>query len=334
MIKFGSIVQLRNIVKQVEYDVKHTFIDGEDVFDHSIKLPEIEFDATVKIHGTNASVVYNKDGSYYVQSRNRIISVNDDNAGFAKFVDDNKTFLLDVLKQNIHDNDTIVVYGEWAGKGIQSKVAVSEVERFFALFDIKLFKDKKHVYVDNNQYKQVLNSFTNKDSNIFSIYEFDNYVFNIDFENIEKSQNQIVSKVLEIEDCCPVGKYFGVVGVGEGLVLKSKCGKYIFKAKGEKHSASKVKAISAVDIEEIENIKNFVSYAVTENRLNQGVDYLKEMKIDIDMKNIGQFIKWVVSDVFKEENDTINAHGFNDKKVTKEISNVAKSWYIKNCFTF
>ena len=42
----------------------------------------------------------------------------------------------------------------------------------------------------------------------------------------------------------------------------------------------------------------------------------------------------VVSDVFKEENDTINAHGFNDKKVTKEISNVAKSWYIKNCFTF
>ena len=35
-----------------------------------------------------------------------------------------------------------------------------------------------------------------------------------------------------------------------------------------------------------------------------------------------------------EENDTINAHGFNDKKVTKEISNVAKSWYIKNCFTF
>ncbi len=92
MIKFGSIVQLRNIVKQVEYDVKHTFIDGEDVFDHSIKLPEIEFDATVKIHGTNASVVYNKDGSYYVQSRNRIISVNDDNAGFAKFVDDNKTF--------------------------------------------------------------------------------------------------------------------------------------------------------------------------------------------------------------------------------------------------
>jgi ferritin len=101
--------------------------------------------------------------------------------------------------------------------------------------------------------------------------------------------------------------------------------------KSEKHSSSKVKTlkeIAAVDIEKLNSIKELVDQAVTENRLNQGIDKLGEMSLEIDIKNTGAYIKWVVGDVIKEEKDTIIASGFDVKEIMPHVSEKAKKFWM------
>lgn len=69
------------------------------------------FVITEKIDGTNAQIVITEDGSIYPASRSRYITLEDDNYGFAKWVEENKEDLLS-LGEGHH-------YGEWAGEGIQ-----------------------------------------------------------------------------------------------------------------------------------------------------------------------------------------------------------------------
>jgi hypothetical protein len=80
---------------------------------------------TEKIDGTNACIViYN--GVVAAQSRKRIITPDDDNFGFAKWVYDNAGALMDTLGYGYH-------YGEWYGEGIQKNPLGIEGKRF-ALF--------------------------------------------------------------------------------------------------------------------------------------------------------------------------------------------------------
>lgn len=80
---------------------------------------------TEKIDGTNACIViYN--GEVKAQSRKRMITPDDDNAGFARWVYDNAGALMDTLGFGYH-------YGEWFGEGIQKNPLGIEGKRF-ALF--------------------------------------------------------------------------------------------------------------------------------------------------------------------------------------------------------
>lgn len=78
-----------------------------------------------KIDGTNACVVI-YDGQVKAQSRKRMITPDDDNYGFAKWVYDNAGVLMDTLGFGYH-------YGEWFGPGIQGNPLGVESKRF-ALF--------------------------------------------------------------------------------------------------------------------------------------------------------------------------------------------------------
>lgn len=80
---------------------------------------------TEKLDGTNACIVA-QDGKVTAQSRKRIITPDDDNYGFAKWVYDNAGALLDTLGYGYH-------YGEWYGEGIQKNPLGIEGKRF-ALF--------------------------------------------------------------------------------------------------------------------------------------------------------------------------------------------------------
>ena len=81
---------------------------------------------TEKIDGTNAQVCISGDGNIMAGSRNRFITPEDDNFGFAKWVQANKEDLLTLGSGN-H-------YGEWHGLGIQRGYGLNEKK--FALFNL------------------------------------------------------------------------------------------------------------------------------------------------------------------------------------------------------
>jgi hypothetical protein len=74
-----------------------------------------------------------------------------------------------------------------------------------------------------------------------------------------------------------------------------------FKTKGEKHKKVKsTREKPSIDPEVMQGITEFVEFAVTEGRLEQGLDVLKEQGRDIEMRSMGPFLKWVASDVARE----------------------------------
>jgi len=68
------------------------------------------------------------------QSRNRLITPEDDNFGFARWVRDNKQALALHLGEGIH-------YGEWWGSGIQRGYGLEKGTKRFSLFNVKRYAD-------------------------------------------------------------------------------------------------------------------------------------------------------------------------------------------------
>ncbi len=84
---------------------------------------------TEKIDGTNAAILINEDGSEVgAQSRKRLITPDDDNFGFARWVYENAGALVDALGPGHH-------YGEWWGSGIQRGYGLPKGEKRFSLFN-------------------------------------------------------------------------------------------------------------------------------------------------------------------------------------------------------
>jgi len=78
---------------------------------------------TEKINGTNSCIIIQDGVIMGVQSRKRFITSDDDNYGFATWVDLNKEELLN-LGDGYH-------YGEWAGLGIQKNPHALETKQLF-----------------------------------------------------------------------------------------------------------------------------------------------------------------------------------------------------------
>lgn len=92
------------------------------------KIPRLsneKYFITEKIDGTNAAVIITKDGEIGAQSRTRLITPNDDNYGFAKWVQENKEELL-TMGPGHH-------FGEWWGLGIQR--GYNQDRKRFSLFN-------------------------------------------------------------------------------------------------------------------------------------------------------------------------------------------------------
>lgn len=88
---------------------------------------------TEKIDGTNAAVVISDDGATIgAQSRSKIITVDDDNFGFARWVSENREELIAKLGPGHH-------FGEWWGAGIQRRYGLTE--KRFSLFNVSRWSD-------------------------------------------------------------------------------------------------------------------------------------------------------------------------------------------------
>lgn len=342
MIKFPSIEQFRTVIRHVQTQTRYAGKDenGDAIYDASKPLPTLKFRGTVKLHGTNAGIVYDVDtDSFTFQSRERELSLTQDNAGFMLWAMSHESdwrYLVENLPVPT-DTKNIAIFGEWCGAGIQKGVAVSQLRKMFVIFAIKAIDSEGNgTWLDISEDEQGLFCSGDEDDlSIQSIYDFPTYEADIDFKFPEIAQNKMIEITEAVEAECPVGKHFGVSGIGEGVVWTcvsegwNDSGTW-FKVKGEKHSVSKVRTLNAVDVEAVENIRSFVAATVTEARLEQGLDNLvREQLLPFEMKSMGDFIRWVYNDVLKEEMDTIVASQIDTKKLGSAIANEARPWYIK-----
>ena len=345
MIKFPSIEQFRTVVSNVNRHFNFVGLDenGDAIYDPTLPKPVITFKGTVKLHGTNAGVSYNTQGDLWAQSRENIITVEKDNAGFAFFVESKKSSFYYLMLQVAEKEDinrrhnTITIYGEWCGGNIQKGVGVTNLPKTFFIFGVKItphteteeeLKAKPAYWVDSTYLRD-------NDNGIYNIEDFPTYSIDIDFNMPQLVQNQLSELTIKVEEECPVAKAFGFSGIGEGIVWTAefKGNVHRFKVKGELHSSSKVKTLASVDVEKLESIQKFVDYAVTESRFNQAIENVFPNEEPIDVKKMGDVIRWVVNDVIKEEMDTMVENKIEPKEVNKYISSKVREMFFKLTIT-
>lgn len=330
MIKFQEIDQFRHVIKNVTMKAQFVGLDekGDVIVNRLAVLPKLTFEGTVKIHGCCSSVRIQGD-KLTPQSRNQELTAEQDNYGFAKFIFNLPQDVWFTLKGVFGDN--IVIHGEWAGKGIQDTVAVNQVERFWTIFRIQKIDENGEggAWIDfSNVDLTSLNQFR-----VFSIRQFGVETVEIDFEKPADATNKINELSLAVEEECPVGKFFGISGIGEGRVWSCindgyQSSKYVFKVKGQAHSKSKVKKLANVDVEKMKSIEDFVKMSVDEGRCQQAFDFLKLANADVNETLTGDFIRWIINDIIKEESDTISQNGLTLKEVSGAISKVARRWFL------
>jgi len=313
MIKYPKIGQFRNAIKAVRDHCSY----------HGLALPTLSYTGTVKLHGTNASIVY-RNGVMEVQSRNNVITPEKDNAGFANWAKENESQWLEYLKPFAPKDSTkpLTVYGEWCGGNIQKGVGITSLPKMFVIFGFRCGEETETSWLNCPPCPPI------KDTHL--ITDFPTYLVSIDFNNPELMTNHLTMLTEAVEKECPVAKAMGVAnGVGEGIVWKPTNvdylkGDFFFKVKGEKHSVSHVKTLAPVDVEKLNSVLEFIEYAVTRNRVEQAV---KELGASLD-KHTGDVIRWVFNDIMAEEEDTLKANGLTRKDLGRHLSGAARKHYV------
>ncbi len=336
--KFPSIEQLKDVVRNVKYRATFKGLDedGQPIYDGAAKLPKLKFLGSVKMHGTNAGIVFNWDPlsfsyDHHTQSRSNIITPLKDNAGFATFVHsvDTDKLLEKIMKVSPMDYtpQTIEVFGEWCGGNIQAKVALNGLDKMFVIFAIKI----DDIWMSHDTLKGV----KLPESRIYNIFDYQTYEIEIDFANVENSVNNILKLTQDVEDECPVAKEFGNSGIGEGIVFRCidegyNSSKFWFKSKGDAHAnGSKPKVIKPVDDERVAKINDLVDKITPVWRLDQMLTETFDLMNggELDRSKMGQYIKSVMSDIAKEELDTIIEAGFEMKDISGKVSNIARDYF-------
>lgn len=312
--------------------------------------PEVaNYIGTTKIHGTNATIIFRTSGSStapQIQSRNKVLlGGNIDNAGTYAFL---STVPLESLRQQIlalcrprppaavaAGSDSpgelgiqeIYVAGELAGKGVQAKVGISEVDKFYCIFNIRIDGE----WVDMREFASV----KLPQYRVFNIIDFGLFEVTIDLRSETTTVlKEMMEKTNVVVACCPVAeRLVGIKGPGEGIVWtlctsdpRLRRELHSFKTKGEALATTK-----KVADQNKEKNAAFAEYAVTERRLEQGLEYLREMGEEIDESNVNMFCKWVCDDALAEERNKAEEMGVSMKAVRKVVVSNAKAWFFLQC---
>lgn len=312
---------LRDLKLRAQYGGKDP--EGNPVYDSTVKLPLVHYRGRVKLHGTNASIVFMPDGTFYCQSRERVIDQDSDNAGFASWVQTHREKLLDMFRS--FGNRPFILYGEWCGGSIQKSVALNELTKRFVVFGAKFDSgDDTYEWIDEDRL------FRFPDIGFYNISSFPSFDIDIDLEKPEQAIEEMIELTTKVGDQCPVGAAFGVNGTGEGIVWRpvdDHSYGFAFKTKDERHSISKIKKLPTADIEKIESLRAAVELHVHEDRLIQCYDKVVLTEADKVPTNIAAFIRLVIEDTWSEEEDTLLASGITKKDFGSGVSKVAARWF-------
>ncbi|KAJ7486727.1 hypothetical protein FB451DRAFT_967343, partial [Mycena latifolia] len=294
------------------------------------------FFGTVKLHGTNATLVFRPGdkGNPQIQARTWVIeSAAKDNMGtftllsaapLASLVDQ----ILAVRGQG-SEFEEIYVCGEVAGKGIQKGVAIAAMERFFAIFNIRI--DGR--WVDMRQYK----SCNLPEYRIYNVAQYRTFEVDIDFRaSTAAVYERMKAYTAEVCDACPFGAAFDaagarVTGGGEGIVWTMVRTPFMdegsdrafddtllvnFKTKGKLFESTFQAPKPSTPASGAAAAAQFAEYALGERRFEQGVEYLEGEQAragapvgGYDVRLTGAFIKWVADDAIKEEREEMERLG-------------------------
>jgi hypothetical protein len=304
---YPKIGQFRNCIDYI----KHKDIDN--------KL--LSFTGTVKLHGTNVSIVFNKkNNELSFQSRNNILRLDADNYGFMnEFHDKPVINLFNNLLTEYPSYDTYVIFGEYCGNNIQKKVALEGLSRRFVIFDAFGINDDTSTVLSIRHIQEM------PEINIYNIYFYKQFQITIDFNDplsINNASVELDSLTKGVEELCPFSKHFGIDGIGEGIVWTCVTDGFLkFKTKGQLHSGKLIKSNYVPTEAGIFNLKSFISTFINRERLKQAYDNSGD--------DISQFVNWLFNDVLHEEKDIIEKNNIDTSLIKKTISKISLS-YLKN----
>lgn len=317
MEKFKSIESLKHLVANVRRYCN----------EKNIPLPTLHFEGTVKLHGTNGGIRRMPDQTMIPQSRERLVTIANDNAGFAVWFEGRKNAWKELFDKFYPGEDDVTVYGEWCGGNIQKSVALQHLPKHFVIFKATV----------NGEYKPVPRDMFDNDNGIYNIYQIPTYNVEIDFMNPAPASEIIADLTLEVEKHCPWAVFMGADGectIGEGIVwsttdLDENLGLW-FKTKGLLHKGNDKTKVPKIKIsdEKLESIKATVDEILPQWRLEQGISYLRENGLPLLPESTGDYLKWIAKDILKEETDTIAASGFEWKQLQGEIMRTAKQYFM------
>jgi len=288
-MNFPHIEQIRHTVKYME----------------KFSIRELSFRGTTKVHGTNARILVDEEGDRRYGSKSQIID--NGHYGFFEWASTKTKIVANVPAP-------YVVYGEWAGKGIQSGVSYPKSFIIFAVYSVKTGGWYTDEVVD-----------TNGEEGAHLVSDFGVYNITLSIDDMQPSVDKISLIVDAIERECPVAKALGFTVVGEGIVFVSTDTNnptHGFKVKGEKHATTKVPVVAKPVVKGLEE---FLAATVTEVRLTQGLEHF-----ELSPKNTGGFIKWVIGDIAREDVDLIPEDA-NQKAFMGAIGPKAAKWFINKC---
>ena len=293
----------------------------------------------IKLHGTNAGIRI-ENGEVTAQKRSSDVTPEQDNAGFARWVEPNKPVWAEIGKA--FGGAAITVHGEWAGPGVQKGDAVSLIPRkMFFIFAVQV---DDYMIVDPAEIANAI--FTEDcaamDDVIVLPYLGPSIV--IDFSDPQSADVQAENFNKQVEEIGKLDPFifdmFGIEGPGEGFVMvpapqgpsgrihRDEYSSRMFKVKAEHHGAKKAKAASrTVSIPEgaPEFVEMFVTEARCEQALHEACDGVAEKARTAD------FLKWMGGDVKKESEVELSESGLEWTQVAKLVNNAAVKWYHDRC---
>lgn len=304
------------------------------------------FLGTIKLHGANCSIIFN-NGNYdnvVLQSRNTVLGAGKDNKGTVKFLTSKPLGDLAREVSRLHGPwNEMMIAGEMCGRGVNKGVAISLMEPFFVVFNIRI----DGLWVDMRDFATV----HLPDERIWNIMNWETWNLDVDFQDstsVQTFQDKMDQLVEEIDNRCPFAFSFNdkqgrpFTGKGEGVVwtllppTRGQIRKELinFKTKGETFDT--VVRIASLppakgDQTATERAKRFVTYALTNRRMEQGIEWLVEVG-GKDEKYIGkhqmkEWADWVLEDMIREEGYMMHEMGADEIFVRKAAFTNAKEWF-------
>ena len=354
---YPEIKQFRHAITTVTDRAQYTgkASEGVPVYDRTRPVPSLSFTGTTKLHGTNGGIRGERTDSgwrLFAQSRERDLSPEDDNCGFASWTFDTRR--MQVVTQMVaslcaaspkfalcSSSAQVILFGEFVGPRVNAKTGIGKLPERFVVFGLAVYEDDAEDapatwlnVADMFELMRVTNEVLEADMRAVGIYpitDFKTWTLEIDFSNPETALDPLEQLTQAVEEDCPVAQSLGGSGIGEGIVwmhTSPEFGNVRFKTKGMKHKGTKAQRLVEIAPEVIASRTAFVEAVLTESRLEQGLAYLREHGIAYSLDNIGTYLQWIGKDVIKEESDTLAASGLDKSQVMKSVNHEAKQWYL------